>query len=76
MNVSQRESLGAEGMIANNNIPFAFHFRGHEENLVNAGKPENLAMKPRAIEKPLSEDSHGLALLPYEPEGPALAVGR
>ena len=45
MNVSQRESLGAEGMMANNNIPFAFHFRGHEENLVNAGKPENLAMK-------------------------------
>lgn len=33
-------------------------------------------MKPRAIEKPLSEDSHGLALLPYEPGGPALAVGR
>lgn len=57
-------------------IPFAFHFRGHEENLVNAGKPENLAMKPRATEKPLSEDSHGLALLPYEPGGPALAVGR
>jgi hypothetical protein len=76
MNVSQRESLGADGIMANNNIPFAFHFRGHEENLANAGKPENLAMKPRATEKPLSEDSHGLALLPYEPGGPALAVGR